>query len=344
MKKIFLPLMAGALMSTIVQAGITLPDDAVMSYSDSNPLRAALKPVPTTAIFRMEGYCLWDPSVVKVGDTYHLFCSRWSHELEAKDNKQAWKSCHIIRATSNSLFGPYKFKEVVMEAKDHPMGKKGLHNVKVMQVGERFLMYYIHTPGGNSGFSWADNIDGPWHSEKKIAMKANNPAVLVRDDGSVYALHKFKVESKELGRHGVYMGAYEAASLEGPFKKVAAGRNLLPYNMELEDPTIWWANNQYNAICTDWMGKVTGIGKAVVYYTSKDGINYELFSKIPVWSQADPVPMEDGSEHWVTRVERPQVFLNDTGEVVALLAAFGTKEYRHDYIMIRPVDGFMPTN
>jgi hypothetical protein len=54
-----------------------LPPDAVITYPDSNPLRDALNRVPWTAIFKLEGWSLWDPSLIKVGDTYHLFCSRW---------------------------------------------------------------------------------------------------------------------------------------------------------------------------------------------------------------------------------------------------------------------------
>jgi hypothetical protein len=61
----------------------------------------------------MEGYYLWDPSVIKVGDTYHLFCSRWPKDTEMK----GWMKSHVIRAASKSLFGPYQFQEVVLSFK-----------------------------------------------------------------------------------------------------------------------------------------------------------------------------------------------------------------------------------
>lgn len=49
-----------------------------VTYPHSDPLKDALRPVPETAIFKMEGYYLWDPSLIKVGATYHLFCSQCS--------------------------------------------------------------------------------------------------------------------------------------------------------------------------------------------------------------------------------------------------------------------------
>ncbi|MCX6269614.1 MAG: hypothetical protein NTU44_00050 [Bacteroidetes bacterium] len=52
-----------------VKALPALLKDIKISYPNSNPFKKALHPVPETAIFKMEGYYLWDPSVIKVGDT-----------------------------------------------------------------------------------------------------------------------------------------------------------------------------------------------------------------------------------------------------------------------------------
>jgi hypothetical protein len=40
-------------------------------------LKDALKPAVKKGGFKMEGYILWCPSVIKVGNTYHMFASRW---------------------------------------------------------------------------------------------------------------------------------------------------------------------------------------------------------------------------------------------------------------------------
>ena len=54
------------------------------------------------------------------------------------------------------------------------------------------------------------------------------------------------------------------------------GKNMLPKDYELEDPTIWWANDQYNVLVNDFAGHATGMPKAGMQYFSKDGIHYTL--------------------------------------------------------------------
>ncbi|MEM1010844.1 MAG: glycoside hydrolase family protein [Planctomycetota bacterium] len=325
------------------EVGRQLPADAVLTHPGSNPLREALRPVPTTAVFSMEGWCLWDPSVIKVGDTYHLFCSRWP---KADDDSFAkgWMRGHIIRATSQNLFGPYAFQEIVLRPEDHPWATNGVHNPKITRVGDRFLLYHLGIPRWSTGFAYADSIEGPWEILPEPVVKANNPALLVHDDGSAYLASKHKPKPTLDGRWDACLKAHVADHVDGPYRTLGEGRNRLPYNLELEDPTLWRANDQYNLICNDWEGKVTGIQKAMVYYTSKDGIDYELYSDVPVWSPRDPIVLDDGTELSVSRVERPQVYVDENQTVIALLAAVGVAERSHDYIVIRPVDSFVPDN
>lgn len=317
-----------------------LPKDLKISYPHSNPLKEALKPVPESAVFKMEGYYLWDPSVIKVGDTYHLFCSRWPE----KDGMNGWKQSHVIRATSKSLFGPYQFQEVVLHPSNHPWATQAIHNPKIIRVGNKYLLYHLGIPQWKTGFAFADSIQGPWTPVDHPMIATNNPALLVHSDGSVYTVGKFKPKVFRDGKWDANMQAFEAAGIMGPYTLVKDTLNRLPNNFELEDPTIWWANNQYNVICTDWEAKVTGEQKSVIYYTSKDGINYRLFSQIPIWSQTDPVPMQNGKTIRVKGIERPQVFTNEKSEVVALLVSIHPAEDIPTYIMIRPVENFIPKN
>lgn len=254
----------------------TLPQEIKISYPKSNPLKNALQPVPESAIFKMEGYYLWDPSVIKVGDKY--------------------------------------------------------------------LIYHLGIPQWKTGFAFASSIEGPWTPVLHPVISTNNPALLIRPDGSAYAVGKFKPKVTRDGKWDANMQAFEAANYNGPYKLLQDTLNRLPGNFELEDPTIWWANRQYNVICTDWEAKVTGVQKSVICYTSKDGIHYELYSQIPVWSQTEPVPMQNGKSLNVKGIERPQVYVNDKGKLVALLASIYPAEGGPTYIIIRPVKNFVPKN
>ena len=213
-----------------------------------------------------------------------------------------------------------------------------------MKVEDRFLIYHLAIPQWSTGFAYSDSIEGPWEPIDHPIVDANNPALLMHDDGSVYMVSKHKPKPTQDGKWDACLRAHSADQINGPYNILGNGRNRLPYNCELEDPTIWWANDQYNVICTDWEGKVTGVQKPVIYYTSKDGIEYELYSKIPVWTQEEPIYLEDGSQLQVSRIERPQVFINEHGQLTALLVAVGIETRSHDYIVIRPVDKFVPTN
>ena len=306
----------------------------------ANDLRDALMPVPKEAIFKMDGFYLWDPSVIKVGKTYHLFASRWPEAT----GMNGWKNSHIIRATSKSLFGPYAFAEVVFELSKHPWANEAMHNPKIMKVGKKFLLYHLGMPLWQTGFAFSDHIEGPWTAIKKPVIATNNPAILLKPDGKVYVVGKFKPKETLDGKWDAYMQAFEADSILGKYTLVGDNKNRLPNNFELEDPTIWWANNQYNVICTDWEAKVTGIEKAVIYYTSKDGINYKLYSEIPVWSQNELIPIIGGDSLRVTKVERPQVYINEKGKMTALLASVHPPGIGATYIVIRPVKNFVPTN
>ncbi len=314
-----------------------------VTHPEINPLREALLPVPETAIFKMDGWYLWDPSLIKVGDTYHLFASRWPVTSERMNG---WKKSHVIRATSKSLFGPYQFQEVVLSPSTHPWATQAIHNPKVMRAGGKYLIYHLGIPQWKTGFAYADSIEGPWTPVSHPVLSTNNPAIIERADGSAYAVGKFKPAKAKDGQWDACMQAFEADKIDGPYRLLGGPGNRLPNDFELEDPTLWWANGRYNVICTDWEAKVTGIQKAVVYYTSKNGVDYELYSRIPVWSQNDPVPLANGRSLVVSGVERPQVFQDHGGAVVALLASVYPADRDKDstFIMIRPVKGFISEN
>jgi hypothetical protein len=175
------------------------------------------------------------------------------------------------------------------------------------------VLYYINT-ANETGIAVASAVTGPWERRDKFVMRVSNPAPLVRPDGSVYVFGRLR-DSVEVNR-GI---AFTAPNFEGPYFVVANGDNLLLDHAELEDPTIWWANGQYNLLVNDWKGKATGASKAGAQYFSRDGVHYTLVSREPVFTKT--VTFDDGTSETFSRRERPFAYVNENNEVTALFTA-----------------------
>lgn len=246
----------------------------------------------------------------------------------------------MIVATSQHLLGPYKYKRIVLKPRPGKWDSQGIANPKITKAGGKYLLYYLGIGNGyGTGFAIANSIHGPWKRFDQPVAPMNNPAIWIRKDGSAYAVGKAKVRLH--GHVYDFLHAYKADNWRGPYKAYGARPNALPDNYELEDPTIWYANGQYNLICTDWQSKATGIWKGGVYYVSKDGKRYHLVSRIPIFNRFKPFQFSDGSEVKFSRMERPQVVLNKKHQVIALLLAV-LPQSGPSYILIQPVDDFYP--
>lgn len=280
----------------------------------------------------MDDYILWCSSVIKVGDTYQMFASRWP----AQYGLGGWtKYSECVRATATNLFGPYQFQEVVLQKRAGHWDNSRIHNVKIVKAGSKFVLYYINS-ANQTGYAVADSVTGPWTRLDKPVMKVSNPAILVKPDLSIYVFGRLRDSA------GVNRGiAFTAPSYEGPYSIVANGENLLPNHCELEDPTIWWAHDQYNILLNDWKGKATGIFKAGAQYFSRDGVHYTLMSSEPVFTKT--VEFDDKTSETFSRRERPFVYVNERNEVIALftacLPANGPAR-----IVVQPVNHYVPEN
>ncbi|WP_026905063.1 glycoside hydrolase family protein [Pedobacter glucosidilyticus] len=291
-----------------------------------------IKPAKKDGGLKLSQYFLWCPSVIKVGNTYHMFASAWP----AEGGMASWTAKSLcIRATSKNLLGPYEFAEVVLEKREGKWDNDRVHNPKIVKVGNKYVLYYISS-ANETGYAEADAITGPWTRSEKM-MSFSNPAPLVKPDGSVYVFGRLSVK---IGDKQVRTArAAEAASYKGPYQNLAPEKeNLFPNNYELEDPTIWWANNQYNVICTDFAGVATGRNKVGVQYYSKDGINYQLLTKEPI--STNEITYDDGSKEKFKRVERPFAYV-ENGVVKAYFLGCMTPDDK-GVIVAHPVDDYVP--
>jgi hypothetical protein len=310
---------------------------ALLIFSFSSELHAqtlkdAMKPAIKNGGFKMPGYILWCPSVIKVGKTYHMFASRWPEQY----GLGGWtKYSEIVRASSNNLYGPYKFEEVVIQKREGHWDNDRAHNPKIVKAGNTYVLYYISS-ANETGYAYSSSITGPWTRIDSVAMPFSNPAPLVKKDGSVYVFGRKSINDIRIAQ------GYIAPSFNAPYTLLNGGKNLLPGNNQLEDPTIWWASNQYNVILSDFRGDVTGTNKNGAQYYSNDGIHYNLVSKDAVYTKT--VIYDDGTSTTFRRRERPFVYADDKGKITAFFTACLTQEgtTEQSWIEVNPVDGYVP--
>lgn len=316
------------LITTRVAAPTTAPPASARSGFKS--LRTYLLPAVRNGGFQMNGYMIWCSSVIKVGDTYQMFASRWP----AQYGLAGWtRYSECVRAASTNLFGPYRFQQVVLQKRPGHWDNSRVHNVKILKAGSAYVIYYINS-ANETGYAVADSITGPWTRCNQPILHASNPAPLVRPDLSVYVFCRLR-DSAGLNR-GV---AFRAPSYRGPYTAVSQGDNLLPDGDELEDPTIWWADNQYNILVNDWQSHATGVFKAGAQYYSKDGVRYQLVSHQPVFTKT--VVFDDGTAETFLRRERPFVYVNGKGEAMALFTAC-LPEHGPSRVVVQPINRYYP--
>lgn len=90
-----------------------------------------LQRIPKSAIFSEEGYFVWCGSLIRHGDTYYLFYSRWKKEY----GFDAWVThSEIALASSKELFGEFRFEKVLFTKEDsNAWDRDCFHNPCVIQ-------------------------------------------------------------------------------------------------------------------------------------------------------------------------------------------------------------------
>ncbi len=288
----------------------------VISTVRSQVIQFAFEKVPAQSGFRMDGYWVWGGSMIRVDSTYHLFASRWVKEMDFP--REYRSDSEIVRATSASPAGPFRFEEVVIGERDSSFWDANMaHNPTVHKIGDEYVLFYIgsdfttcHEGTGNLlrriGYAAAKSIEGPWiRSGKPVIMQeSNNPAILVEDSRVLLLFRDASLR--------VYMAASD--HYKGPYEIV--NDNVWP-DSKLEDFYLFRANGQYHFICEDNAGEVSG--------HLRWGVNLFSGNGVDGWKKYDPVVVydhdigfEDGQILHCVRRERPQLLIED-GQITHLI-------------------------
>jgi hypothetical protein len=265
------------------------------------------KKTPAESGLKMEGYWVWGGSVIKVGSTYHLFASRWEKKGAFPEGYR--QDSEIVRATSKSPLGPFKFQEIIIGERDSSYWDSNMaHNPTIHKIGNEYVLFYIgsdfttvNKDNGNLlrriGYASSKSVTGPWIRSDNPVIKAesNNPAIL--DDGK-----KIRLLYRD---NGLKVLLAESDNYKGPYKVI--NENVYPES-RLEDFYMFKAGKGYHIVCEDNMGIVSGHVRWGIHLFSDNGVNE--------WKKDDPVVVydhdivfdNDSVLHCVRR-ERPQLLI-----------------------------------
>jgi len=302
----------------------------------SQKIEFDIEPVPKASGFKMEGYWVWCGSMIKVKSTYHLFAARWKKKGDFPEGYR--QNSEIVRATSTSPLGPFKFEEVVIGERDSIFWDSNMaHNPTIHKIGNEYVLFYIGsdftTNQKNSkslsrrvGYAKSKKITGPWirSDQPVIPEESNNPAIL--QDGKKIKLIYRDTELR------VFMA--EADHYKGPY--VVVNENVWP-EAKIEDFYLFKAQNQYHIVCEDNVGSVSGHVRWGVHLVSDDGI--------AGWKRHDPVVVydhnltyDDGDVLHCVRRERPQLIIKK-GQIIGLITSIydGKETWSQPLLLKKPI-------
>lgn len=294
-------------------------------------------------ILSQEGYFIWGASVIRddVG-MYHMFASRWEEEKTFA----SWLThSRIVRAESQNPDGPYEVVEEITSLNTQAWSKKMAHNPTVKKIGDKYYLFYLGTTYSDDtpdvpvttnthparfnqliGVAVADRPQGPWiPSENNPIIRPRegewdasyvcNPAVFV-DGDEVRVIYKSKWSFPGKDENKLILGLAVANHPEGPYERRGPSP-LFPY--DVEDPYIWKEDSKYYMVVKDMSGDIAGRYNGVLL-ESCDCMDWKLSDNVQAWDH--DIEFQDGTKIHPTRVERPQLLVED-GKPICLYIAIG---------------------
>ena len=284
--------------------------------------------------YTMKGWFVWCGAVIKVGDEYHMFASRWPEETKFPEGYRA--NSEIVRAVASRPEGPYVFQEVVVGKRAAGKWDSGMaHNPAIYKVGDTFVLYYIGSDVGSRhrqiGIATAKAITGPWTRRDQpldlgVASDANNPSACFEADGSVKLIWR----TSDLR---VCISA--ASSWSGPYTLV--NRNVWPA-AKLEDFFFFKHGGEYHVVCEDNVGKVTGHERWGAHLFFADGVtDWKPWREPVVYDHR--VRWTEGGDFVATRRERPWLLIEDGKPTYLFTAVYDGQHTWNQPVPILPHSG-----
>lgn len=333
--------------------GLCVVLTALSARADDFP---ALGTVKRTSGFHLEGYWVWDASVIKGDDgKYHMFASRIPKDISFHPG---WMTnSEVVHAVSDTPEGPYTFRGVALPPRGvEYWDGRSTHNPTIRKFGDTYLLFYMGSthPLGDSprgvkfeltdprciaaragkriGLATAKNLDGPWTRLDRPILETkpgtfysfltSNPAPVIHADGSVLLIFKSRRYLPN-GKHSEMMlGAARAKNFLGPYTVVSPAPLFSAESFgEVEDPFVWQnAAGSYEMIAKDMTGKIVGEKHGGVHVVSADGEHWTLAAHPKAWTRT--LTFDDGKTETMGQLERPFI-LFENGRPAFLFGAVG---------------------
>lgn len=264
-----------------------------------------LLPVRLGSGFRMEGYFIWCGSMIRAEDgRCYLFAARWPKETKFPEGYMTHSE--IVLASADAPDGEFRFERVILGRREEGYWDSMMaHNPYITKIGDEYVLFYIGTPDGSYekraiGYAYSKSLTDGWvRADKPLDLppNANNPAVLVKDDG-VYLYFRDGNLRVSVARADTYRGPYTVLN-----------DNLCPKGA-VEDMFVYREGDRYAMLAEDAVGAYTGLKKGGVRFLSDDAVHFEADE--PAQAYDFDILYEDGSKQTLQRRERP--FLLFEGE------------------------------
>lgn len=281
----------------------------------------------------LENYCYWDGGILKDEKTgkYYMFASRWNqaggHWGENTDSGwvDGWQGSQAVYAVSDNLYGPYKDMGPIWPDWCEGAG----HNVFPFELSESDPLceegyrYAIsisdtgkHGEIANGTIHISKSLEGPWElvengnsgklkAEGGSGFSHSNISIMVRPDGRYEATNR----NGDIALADSVAGTWEVVE-NGLWEQI---ENMSSVNVE--DPVIWYSDGLYHIVANKWDARMA------YYLTSEDGItNWKRHQGTAYIPGADFMRYEDGTVNRWTKLERPNIYVED-GEIKAITFA-----------------------
>lgn len=330
-----------------------------------------LQPVPAGAKFELEGWHVWCGSMTRDAEgRYYLFYSRWPECA----GFEAWVThSEIAYAVADNPLGPFHHVDTIWTFRDGAASwdRDVAHNPAILHHGNRYYLYYMGTYGPDFdldqpadeatwwayrnhqriGVAVADHPTGPWIRAASPVLDVSpgewdglmtsNPTVCETMDGRILMMYKGVAEGPPPKGGAVNAGVAFADHPLGPFSKQPEPTVTNPTNdWAVEDPYVWCQGNAYYALMKDFQGYFTKSERgSVALFESSDGIVWRPSRHVLAFDLQ--IPWAHQAAQSVLRLERPQLWFDESGLPAILLCAVLEREGSRSYNIRIPLGGVL---